>query len=97
MQAGKSSVWIRFRINSNINPCSTQLFHHRVQIRHAKIDHPLLLDFAEMLAVFREGRKNCRSAHLRPRLLAVVGWREIDAQILLIPLSRCTGILGTKE
>ena len=97
MQASKSSVWILLQINNDVNLGGTELLHHRIEIPHAKIDHPVFRGVAEMFAVLRKRGKDGRPYLLRPRLLAVIGWHEIDAEMFPVPLSRRFRILRSEE
>ena len=97
MQAGKPSVRVVLGIDRDVDPCGTELLDHRVEIPHAKIDHPLLPGIAEMFTVLRKRGKDGRARLLRPGLLAVVGGHEIDAEMFLVPLSRRRRILCAEE
>src|ERR1017187_5088494 len=97
MQTSKSSVRILLRIDRDVNPGGTKLLHHRVEIPHAKIDHPVLRGVAEMFAVLWKRGKDGRSGLLRPQFLAVIGWHQINAEMFPVPLSRRRRILRAEE
>jgi len=97
MQTSKPSVRINLRIDSYFNPGGTKLLHHGVEISNAKIDHPVLIGIAEILAVVRKGSKDSRSCLLRSRFLAVIGWHKIDAEMVLVPLGHRRRIFRSEE
>src|SRR6266516_1265481 len=97
MQTSKPSVRINPRIDRNFNLDGTKLRHHRVEIPHPKIDHPIFLGIAEILAVLRKRSKDSRPGFLRPGLLAVISWHQIHPKILLIPFGHRCWVLGAEE
>jgi hypothetical protein len=73
------------------------LLNYFIEIAHTKIDHPVLLGIIEIFAVLRKGSKGGRANLLQPWLLSVIGGRQIDAEMLLIPVSYRSRILCAEE
>src|SRR5258708_6854575 len=97
MQTSKPSVRMNPRIDRDFNLAGTKLRHHGVEIPDAKIDHPILLWIAEILAVLRKRSKDSRPCFLRPWLLAVISRHQINTEMLSIPFGHVCWVLRTEE
>src|SRR5207247_764540 len=75
----------------------TKLLDHGIEIPNAKLNHPVLIGIAEVVAVVRKGSEDRRSCFLRPGLLIVISRHEIDAKLFLIPLAQRGWIFCAKE
>src|SRR4051794_14153326 len=97
MQSRKPSIRILPRIDRDRNASKPKLVDHRIELAHTKIDHPLFSGVSEVIAVCWERSKNGGPCFLRPRLLAVIRWCEINAEVLSIPLSQRRRILRSEK
>src|ERR1700680_1603329 len=79
MQSCKASVGIALSINFDGNVGGTQLSDHRVQIAHAKVNHPGLLWVPKIVTVMRKGCECSGTCSLLPYL-----W--VNAQMTLVPI-----------
>src|SRR5690242_450602 len=97
MQTGESPIRILFGINRDFDLCSAELLHHRIEILHAEINHPLTGGISEILTVLRKWGKHSRASLLRPGRVAVIRRDEVDAQMLLVPRRDGCRIFGAEE
>ena len=97
MQSGKAPVGIRLRIHLYVDAGSVKLFNHGVEVRHPKIDHPVLRGVAEIFAVLRKRGKDRRPGLLRPRLLTVIRRHLVHAEVSFVPVSQGRWVLGAEK
>src|SRR5436190_15547278 len=64
VQAGEAAVRIPLGIELHFNFHRAKLGEHRVEIAHAKVNHPLLLRIAEIVGVVLERSKSGRAGLL---------------------------------
>src|SRR5437588_6638657 len=69
IQTSKPPVGINLRIDGDLDLRGTKLFHDGIEIPNAKVNHPVLIRIAEVIATARKRSKDRRSCFLRPGLL----------------------------
>jgi len=85
------------RINLDGKARRAQLRHHRLQVAHPEVDHPLLLAGAKVAGRLLERCEHGGTGLLLPHRVVVVGGNHCDPEVLAVPRGEALRVTRAEE